>query len=173
MVLKINLIAANPKGSKLIFFTPFRGGVNERNQLQKKVNKRKVIFFFMLLLIQRSKMKGESLKNVIIPILGTSCKNKKANFETCLNSYQILSYLCKLTIILSELECKFLKMNAVLGFLGTQEIIIIAIVLVLMFGAKKIPQLMRGVGSGIKEFKDGMKEGEDDAKKDKEIDSSK
>ncbi len=31
---------------------------------------------------------------------------------------------------------------------------------VLLFGAKKIPQLMRGVGSGIKEFKDGMKEGE-------------
>lgn len=51
-------------------------------------------------------------------------------------------------------------MNFVLGFLGTQEIIIIAIVVVLLFGAKKIPQLMRGVGSGIKEFKDGMKEGE-------------
>ena len=43
---------------------------------------------------------------------------------------------------------------------GTQEIIIIAIVVILLFGAKKIPQLMRGVGSGIKEFKDGMKEGE-------------
>jgi len=113
------------------------------------------------------------MKNAIIPILGTSCKNKKANFKTCLISYQILLYLCKLTIILSDLECKILKMNAVLGFLGTQEIIIIAIVLVLMFGAKKIPQLMRGVGSGIKEFKDGMKEGEDDAKKEKEIDSSK
>ena len=52
-------------------------------------------------------------------------------------------------------------MNTVLlGMFGTQEIIIIAIVLILMFGAKKIPQLMRGMGSGIKEFKDGMKEGE-------------
>lgn len=47
-----------------------------------------------------------------------------------------------------------------LGMFGTQEIIIIAIVVILLFGAKKIPQLMRGVGSGIKEFKDGMKEGE-------------
>ena len=47
-------------------------------------------------------------------------------------------------------------MNSVLAFLGTQEIIIIAIVVVLLFGAKKIPQLMRGVGSGIKEFKDGI-----------------
>lgn len=46
---------------------------------------------------------------------------------------------------------------------GTQEIIIIAIVVILLFGAKKIPQLMRGMGSGIKEFKDGMKEGEEAA----------
>ena len=52
-------------------------------------------------------------------------------------------------------------MNTVLlGMFGTQEIIIIAIVVILLFGAKKIPQLMRGMGSGIKEFKDGMKEGE-------------
>lgn len=55
-------------------------------------------------------------------------------------------------------------MNTVLlGMFGTQEIIIIAIVLILLFGAKKIPQLMRGMGSGIKEFKDGMKEGEQSA----------
>lgn len=66
-------------------------------------------------------------------------------------------------------------MNSVLAFLGTQEIIIIAIVVVLLFGAKKIPQLMRGVGSGIKEFKDGMKEGEKDSQEQndkKEINSS-
>jgi sec-independent protein translocase protein TatA len=55
-------------------------------------------------------------------------------------------------------------MNTVLlGMFGTQEIIIIAIVVILLFGAKKIPQLMRGVGTGIKEFKDGMKEGEKSA----------
>ena len=59
-------------------------------------------------------------------------------------------------------------MNSILAFLGTQEIIIIAIVVVLLFGAKKIPQLMRGLGSGVKEFKDGMKEGESAAKDDKE-----
>lgn len=59
---------------------------------------------------------------------------------------------------------KINKMNTVLlGMFGTQEIIIIAIVVILLFGAKKIPQLMRGVGSGIKEFKDGMKEGEEAA----------
>jgi len=59
-------------------------------------------------------------------------------------------------------------MNAVLlGMLGTPEMILIAVVLVLMFGAKKIPQLMRGVGSGIKEFKAGMKEGEKETDADK------
>jgi sec-independent protein translocase protein TatA len=64
-------------------------------------------------------------------------------------------------------------MNTVLlGMFGTQEIIIIAIVLILLFGAKKIPQLMRGMGSGIKEFKDGMKEGEN-AAEDKEQDKIK
>lgn len=57
-------------------------------------------------------------------------------------------------------------MNTVLlGMIGTQEIIIIAVLVILLFGAKKIPQLMRGLGSGIKEFKDGMKEGEEDADK--------
>jgi sec-independent protein translocase protein TatA len=37
--------------------------------------------------------------------------------------------------------------------LGTPEILIIALVLVLLFGAKKIPELMKGLGSGVKEFK--------------------
>lgn len=38
--------------------------------------------------------------------------------------------------------------------LGTPELVLIAVALVLLFGAKKIPELMRGLGSGIKEFKD-------------------
>ena len=41
-----------------------------------------------------------------------------------------------------------------LGILGGQEILIIAILVLLMFGGKKIPELMRGLGKGIKEFKD-------------------
>lgn len=41
-----------------------------------------------------------------------------------------------------------------------QHILIVAILLVLLFGGKKIPELMRGVGSGIKEFKDAVKEDE-------------
>jgi len=44
--------------------------------------------------------------------------------------------------------------------LSWQHILIVAIVLLLLFGAKKIPELMKGVGSGIKEFKDAVKEDE-------------
>lgn len=41
-----------------------------------------------------------------------------------------------------------------LGGLGGGEILIIALVLLLMFGGKKIPELMKGLGKGMKEFKD-------------------
>ncbi len=44
--------------------------------------------------------------------------------------------------------------------LGTTEIIIIVLVIVLLFGAKKIPELMRGLGSGMKEFKEAAKSDE-------------
>ena len=45
--------------------------------------------------------------------------------------------------------------------LGMQEIIIIAFVVLLLFGGKKIPELMKGLGKGVKSFKDGMKEVEE------------
>jgi sec-independent protein translocase protein TatA len=45
----------------------------------------------------------------------------------------------------------------ILGGLGTTEIILIIAVLLLMFGGKKIPELMRGLGKGMKEFKDASK----------------
>jgi sec-independent protein translocase protein TatA len=58
-----------------------------------------------------------------------------------------------------------LNAMAILGNLGTWEILIIVLVIVLLFGSAKIPQLMRGMGSGINEFKKGLKEGEKDAAK--------
>ncbi len=42
--------------------------------------------------------------------------------------------------------------------LSWQHILIVALILLLLFGGKKIPELMRGMGSGIKEFKDAVKE---------------
>ena len=53
-----------------------------------------------------------------------------------------------------------------LGNLGTGEIVIIAIVVLLLFGGKKIPELMKGIGKGVKNFKDGVKCLEDDIKLD-------
>ena len=45
---------------------------------------------------------------------------------------------------------------------GIWEILIIALVILLLFGGKKIPELMKGLGKGVKSFKDGMKEIEPD-----------
>ena len=42
------------------------------------------------------------------------------------------------------------------GTLGWPEIIVIALIVLLLFGGKKIPELMRGIGKGIRSFKEGM-----------------
>ena len=46
----------------------------------------------------------------------------------------------------------------VIGMLGTQEILLIVLAIVLIFGGRKIPELMRGLGKGMKEFKDAQKD---------------
>ena len=48
--------------------------------------------------------------------------------------------------------------NIFLGMVGPWQIAIIVVLVLLLFGGKKIPELMRGLGSGIKEFKDASKE---------------
>ncbi len=45
-----------------------------------------------------------------------------------------------------------------IGGLGISEILVIALVVLLFFGGKKIPELMKGLGKGVRSFKDGMKE---------------
>lgn len=45
-----------------------------------------------------------------------------------------------------------------IGGLGMSEVLVIALVVLLFFGGKKIPELMKGLGKGIRSFKDGMKE---------------
>ena len=55
-----------------------------------------------------------------------------------------------------------------IGSLGAGEIAIIALVILLLFGGKKIPELMRGLGKGVRSFKDGMKEAQEEAKSVKE-----
>lgn len=51
-------------------------------------------------------------------------------------------------------------------FLGTWEIVAIVAVVLLLFGGKKIPELMKGLGKGVSSFKSGLKETEEETKKD-------
>ena len=51
-----------------------------------------------------------------------------------------------------------------IGGLGFQEVLLIALVVLLFFGGKKIPEMMKGLGKGVKSFKDGMKEIENEVK---------
>jgi sec-independent protein translocase protein TatA len=48
------------------------------------------------------------------------------------------------------------------GSFGAGEVIIIALIVLLLFGGKKIPELMKGIGKGVKSFKDGVKGIEDE-----------
>lgn len=56
-------------------------------------------------------------------------------------------------------------MLAFIGNLGATEIILIVLVILLLFGAKKIPELAQGLGKGMKEFKKSIKDVEDEIKK--------
>ena len=67
-------------------------------------------------------------------------------------SYDIITYICTSLI-------KTYTMNNLLIFgLGTGEIILIVLAFLLLFGAKRIPELMKSMGKGVKNFKEGMKE---------------
>lgn len=59
-------------------------------------------------------------------------------------------------------------MNTLLliGGLGMQELLLIALVVLLFFGGQKIPELMKGLGKGVRSFREGMKEVENDLKED-------
>ena len=58
--------------------------------------------------------------------------------------------------------------NILLFGLGGGEILLIALVVLILFGGKKIPELMKGLGKGVKSFKDGMKEIDAEDKEDVE-----
>lgn len=52
-----------------------------------------------------------------------------------------------------------------MGSLGTPEIILIALVILILFGAKKIPEFMQGLGKGVREFKKASREIQDELEK--------
>ncbi len=59
------------------------------------------------------------------------------------------------------------------GSFGWPEILVIALIVLLLFGGKKIPELMHGMGKGVKSFKDGMNGVENTKDESKETDSPK
>ena len=58
-------------------------------------------------------------------------------------------------------------MNSILLVIGWPQIVLIVVIVLILFGGKKLPELMRGLGRGMKEFKDATKDLNDDNKKDK------
>ena len=60
-----------------------------------------------------------------------------------------------------------------LGNFGTGELLVIGLVVLLFFGGKKIPELMRGLGTGVKSFKDGMNGIEEKSKEQHRTDENK
>ena len=60
----------------------------------------------------------------------------------------------QILIIIFELQFVNMIQTNLLGVLGTNEIIIILVIVLLLFGGRKIPELMRGLGKGVREFND-------------------
>jgi len=60
-------------------------------------------------------------------------------------------------------------LTILLGFVGPWQVVLIVLIVLLMFGGKKIPELMKGLGKGMKEFKQATKE--DDSEPEKSNDS--
>lgn len=60
-----------------------------------------------------------------------------------------------------------MTLNGILALfnMGTGEIIIIAIIILLLFGGRKIPELMRGIGKGVRNFKEGLNDVTDEINK--------
>lgn len=58
-----------------------------------------------------------------------------------------------------------MNLIVLLGMVGPWQIVILALVVILLFGGKKIPELMKGIGKGIKEFKKGINPDEDEDEK--------
>lgn len=74
-----------------------------------------------------------------------------------------------------EVMSGYLTVPLFLGGLGGWEILVIAFIILLIFGGRKIPELMKGLGKGVKNFKEGMREGDEadnTADRQKKIDGS-
>lgn len=79
----------------------------------------------------------------------------------------------RIICVILSLNILVMISNILIGVVGPWQVILIVAVILLLFGGKKIPELMKGLGQGIREFKEGMsgdsakKENQSDEKKDK------
>jgi sec-independent protein translocase protein TatA len=64
-----------------------------------------------------------------------------------------------------------MESSILLGIVGPWQIIVILVIVVLLFGGRKIPDLMKGIGQGIKEFKNATKENDKEVSKKDEKDN--
>jgi sec-independent protein translocase protein TatA len=62
-----------------------------------------------------------------------------------------------------------MELSILLGIVGPWQVIVILVVVVLLFGGRKIPELMKGIGEGIKEFKKATKDETEEVDKNKKI----
>ena len=62
-----------------------------------------------------------------------------------------------------------INLSIILGVPGTWQIILIVLVVLLLFGGKKIPELMKGIGRGTREFKKGLNTDEEDGESGKDV----
>jgi len=75
-------------------------------------------------------------------------------------------YFCNAKLFSNKIIINTMHPNIILFSLGMPEIILIALAILLIFGGKKIPELMRGLGKGVSEFKKGVKDVENEITKD-------
>lgn len=61
-----------------------------------------------------------------------------------------------------------MQLSILLGLVGPWQIALVVVLVLLLFGGKKIPEMMRGLGRGMKEFKDASKEDHNESKSNKE-----
>lgn len=78
--------------------------------------------------------------------------------------FHIVAKLGKIAIFVGLTQKTDMNNLLFLGNLGAGEIVLIALVILLLFGGRKIPELMRGLGKGVKSFKDGLNEIENEVK---------
>ena len=77
---------------------------------------------------------------------------------------------CKLFSIFALTNATdMINLSIILGMPGTWQIILIVLVVLLLFGGKKIPELMKGIGRGTREFKKGLNTDEEDEESSKDV----